>query len=207
MRRFVRSASRAIGDRDAPFCAIAMGRRTHKGILRLVKAFLRAGVLSEEGQDRATITGTSARWRPLTAARQHRPVRSGRALRTKVGSARPGMDTRQASPCRCPGHETRPLRGRLRGHDRRHPRRRRSAPGRGGIGARSDGPAPIGGEDEGLPHRRGVRLPRLAHPAPSRRGRAGKKAVYTYPSKKALASVMAKVRSLTAEQSIERSPT
>ena len=32
----------------------------------------------------------------------------------------------------------------------------------------------------------------------SRRGQAGKKAVYTYPSKQALASVMAKVRSLTA---------
>ena len=31
-----------------------------------------------------------------------------------------------------------------------------------------------------------------------RRGQNGKKAVYTYPSKKALASVMAKVRSLTA---------
>jgi RNA-directed DNA polymerase len=31
-----------------------------------------------------------------------------------------------------------------------------------------------------------------------RRGQAGRKAVYTYPSKKALASVMAKVRSLTA---------
>jgi len=32
----------------------------------------------------------------------------------------------------------------------------------------------------------------------SRRGQAGRKAVYTYPSKKALASVMAKVKSLTA---------
>lgn len=32
----------------------------------------------------------------------------------------------------------------------------------------------------------------------NRRGQSGKKAVYTYPSKKALASVMAKVRSLTA---------
>jgi RNA-directed DNA polymerase len=32
----------------------------------------------------------------------------------------------------------------------------------------------------------------------SRRGQAGRRAVYTYPSKKALASVMAKVRSLTA---------
>ena len=32
----------------------------------------------------------------------------------------------------------------------------------------------------------------------SRRGQPGKKAVYTYPSKQALASVMAKVRSLTA---------
>ena len=41
------------------------------------------------------------------------------------------MDTRQASPRRRPGHEARPLRGRLRGHGRRHPRRRRSAVGRG----------------------------------------------------------------------------
>ena len=29
MRRFVRSRWRETGDRDAPFCAIAMGRRTH----------------------------------------------------------------------------------------------------------------------------------------------------------------------------------
>ena len=35
-----------------------------------------------------------------------------------------------------------------------------------GDGARTDGPAPVGREDQGLPHRRGVRLPRLAHPAP-----------------------------------------
>ena len=34
----------------------------------------------------------------------------------------------------------------------------------------------------------------------SRRGRTGKRAVYTYPSKKALASVMSKVRSLTRRQ-------
>jgi RNA-directed DNA polymerase len=34
----------------------------------------------------------------------------------------------------------------------------------------------------------------------ARRGRAGKRAVYTYPSKKALASVMGKVRSLTRRQ-------
>jgi hypothetical protein len=32
--------------------------------------------------------------------------------------------------------------------------------GRGGRGARPDGLTPIGREDEGLPHRRGVRLPR-----------------------------------------------
>ena len=36
------------------------------------------------------------------------------------------------------------------------------------------------------------------------RGRAGKKAVYTYPSKKALASVMAKVRSLTCRSKHRR---
>ena len=58
---------------------------------------------------------------PLTAAGQHRPVRAGRALRRQVGSARPGMDTRQAPPRRRPGHEARPLRGRLRGHGRTAP--------------------------------------------------------------------------------------
>ena len=47
----------------------------------------------------------------------------------------------------------------------RHPSRRRGPARRGGSGARSDGLAPVGGEDEDCPHRRGLRLPRLPHPA------------------------------------------
>ena len=39
--------------------------------------------------------------------------------------------------------------------------------------------------------------PALAYPAPQPRGRSGKRAIYTYPSKKALASIVEKVRSLT----------
>ena len=57
----------------------------------------------------------------LAAAGQHRPVRAGRALHTQVGGARPGVDARQASSLRRPGHASRPLCGRFRGHGRRHP--------------------------------------------------------------------------------------
>ena len=138
-----------------------------KRVLGWVKAFLQGRGPHRRGPQPGDDHRHTPRRDPLTVAGQHRPVRAGRALRTQVGSARTGVDARQASPRRCPGHEARPLRGRLRGHGRRHPRRRRSAVGRGQHGARSDGPAPVGGQDEGLPHRRGVRLPGLAHPASS----------------------------------------
>ena len=154
-----------------------------KRVLGLVKAFLRAGILTEGGPRPGDDHRHSAGRDPLTAAGQHRPVRAGRALRREVGGARPGLDTRQASPRRCAGHAARPLRGRLRGDGRRHPRRRRSAVGRGRQGARSDGPAPVGGEDEGLPHRRGVRLPRLAHPAPHL-ARAGTASAASTPTRR-----------------------
>ncbi len=52
--------------------------------------------------------------------------------------------------------------------------------------------APVGREDEGLPHRRGVRLLGVPHPTETDRRR-----VYTYPSKRSLASVMEEVRALT----------
>ena len=52
-----------------------------------------------------------------------------RALHPKVGEPRPGMDSCEASPCRGTGHETCPLRGRLRGHGPRNPRGCRSAMG------------------------------------------------------------------------------
>ncbi|MEN3271014.1 hypothetical protein [Pseudonocardia sp.] len=42
------------------------------------------GFLSEEGLNRETRTGT-AEWDPVTAAGQHRPVRTGRALHPQMG--------------------------------------------------------------------------------------------------------------------------
>ena len=86
------------------------------------------------------------------------------------------------------------LRGRLRRAGGRHPRPRRRAARRGGSGARPDRAAPVGGEDDDRPHRRGVRLPRLPHPAADQARVDDKRYVYTWPSKKALASIKAKVQ-------------
>ena len=146
---------------------------------------------------------------PLTAAGQHRPVRAGRALRRQVGSARPGMDTRQASPRRRPGHEARPLRGRLRGHGRTAPA---TTPKRSGTRSarcslrwacacrrRRRGSATS---------TRGSTSSAGASSADAWRGRTGKRAVYTYPSKKALASIIGQgAVAHPPRASIERSPT
>ena len=58
-----------------------------------------------------------------------------------------------------------PLRGRLCGHGGRHQGHAEALRERGRSGAGPDGSAPVGSEDEDLPHRRGLRLPRLPHPA------------------------------------------
>src|SRR5438132_12559581 len=47
----------------------------------------------------------------------------------------------------------------------RDPGARRGPAGGGRDGTRPDGLAPVGGENEGLPHRRGLRLPRVPYPA------------------------------------------
>ena len=71
-----------------------------KRVLGLVKAFLRAGILTEDGLDRDDDHRHSPRRDPLTAAGQHRPVRVWTSTSPQVGSTRPGMDTCQASSCR-----------------------------------------------------------------------------------------------------------
>ncbi len=85
-----------------------------KRVLGWVKAFLRAGVLTEEGANRETITGTpqGGILSPLLANIALSVL--DEHFTAQVGSARPVLDTRQASPCRCSGYETRPLRGRRR---------------------------------------------------------------------------------------------
>ncbi len=56
----------------------------------------------------------------------------------------------------------------------------------------------MGGQDETDPHRGRVRIPRVAHPAPQDRwGTRGTTRVYTYPSKKSLASIIDRIRILT----------
>jgi len=104
--------------------------------------------------------------RPLAAPVQHRSLGSRRSLRRGVGDQQRHLHrspkatsprSAQLSPCA--------LRGRLRGDDLGQPGSRRGHEGGGGGGAGTDGVAPVGGEDDGLPHRSGLRLPRLPPPA------------------------------------------
>ena len=75
---------------------------------------------------------------------------------------------------------------------------RRSAAGRGRSGARTDGPAPVGGQDAGsATSTRGSTSSASASSGAAGEAEPANERVYTYPSKKALASVMDKVRTLT----------
>ena len=75
-----------------------------KRVLGWVKAFLRAGILTEDGLNRETITGTpqGGILSPLLANIALSVLDEHFAA--QVGSARPGLDARQASPRRGPGH-------------------------------------------------------------------------------------------------------
>ncbi len=138
-----------------------------KRVQRLIKAFLKAGVLTEDGSRHRTITGTppvgilspllanialsvldehfTHKWEELgpkwTRAKRHR---AGEPIMRLV---------------RHPG--------RLRDHDPRYPQRRRRAPGRSRSATRSNRSAPIEQQNKSLPHRRRVRLSGLAYPTPS----------------------------------------
>jgi Group II intron, maturase-specific domain len=127
-----------------------------------------------------------SRWRSVEA---RPPDRAGRSRRRWVTPAPPPATAQGTRDL-----PARPLRGRLRRDGQRHPRpRRRLAPG---GGTRGRWAFACRREDEGLPHRRGVRLPRVPHPAadPAKRREL---VVYTCPSKKALASIKDKVRTVT----------
>ncbi|MER5844344.1 reverse transcriptase domain-containing protein [Streptomyces prasinus] len=96
-----------------------------KRVLRLVKAFLEAGVLTEDNNREDTLTGTPQGGILSPTAGEHRPVGARRAPALAVGAGR-GDGHRppaQASPCRWTSELTnRPLRGRLRRPDRRRTR-------------------------------------------------------------------------------------
>ena len=119
-----------------------------------------------------TASPGTPRWAPRKAASSRRCWPTSPCRFSTITSPRPGrrdMATRpRARRRRHGGRHVSPgaLRGRLRGAWWRAPRRTpRSLQDRGGSGALHDGPAPVGGEDDDRPHRRGVRLPRLPHPA------------------------------------------
>jgi RNA-directed DNA polymerase len=171
-----------------------------KRVLDLVKAFLRAGILSEDGLDRATITGT-----PQGGILS--PLLANIALST--------LDEHFARKWEALGSTS-----------TRAKHRRNGVPAYRIVryaddfvvlvgGTRADAEAlwdevstvlaPIGLRlseqksrvchiDEGFDFL-GWRIQRR-----SWQGRTGKRAVYTYPSKKALASVMAKVKSITRRE-------
>jgi len=176
------------------------GRVADKRILGLVKAFLKAGILSEAGLNRNTITGTP---------------QGGILSPLLANIALSALDEHFARKWEALGPEW-----------TRAKRRRQGVPAYRIVryaddfvvmvgGTRNDAQAlwdevaavlaPIGLRlseektrvchiDEGFDFL-GFRIQRR-----SWRGRPGKRAVYTYPSKKTLASVMDKVRSLTRRQ-------
>jgi RNA-directed DNA polymerase len=169
-----------------------------KRVLGLVKAFLRAGILTEEGLDRTTITGT-----PQGGVLS--PLLANIALSV--------LDEHFARKWEALGPTW-----------TRAKHRRAGVPAMRVVryaddflvmvnGTRSDAEA-LWDEVTAVLAPMGLRLSeektRVCHidegfdflgwriQRRHRRGQNGKKAVYTYPSKKALASVTAKVRSLTA---------
>jgi RNA-directed DNA polymerase len=176
------------------------GRVGDKRVLGLVKAFLGAGILAEDGVSRNTITGTpqggilspclanialsvldehfTRKWEELgpewTRAKHRKAgVPTYRLVRYADDYVVMVKGTREHAEA---------LRAETSGV---------LAP----IGLRlSEEKTRVCHIDEGFDFL-GYRIQRR-----SRRGRTGKRAVYTYPSKKALASVMGKVRSLTRRQ-------
>jgi RNA-directed DNA polymerase len=92
-----------------------------KRVLALVRAFLKAGIMTEEGrQVTGTFTGTP-QGGSVAAARQHRAVGAGRALLRQVGRPRHGMAANGAPQARRGHLPDRPLRGLM---PTRPPRRR-----------------------------------------------------------------------------------
>ena len=181
-----------------------MGRVRHrigdKRVLALVKAFLKAGILSEEGVSRETITGTpqggilspllanialsildeyfSAKWEALG------PYWT-RAKRRRAGE--PAMRlVRYADDFVVMVHGTRDQAEALRGE---------VAAVLSPMGLRlSSEKTRVCHINEGFDFL-GWRIQRRRW-----KGRNGKKVIYTYPSKKALASIVGKVRTLTRRE-------
>jgi RNA-directed DNA polymerase len=172
-------------------------RIADKRVLGWVKAFLRAGILTEEGQDRETITGTP----------------QGGVLSPLLANiALSGLDEHFAGKWAALGPEWKRIKHRRAGGPVMRLVRYADDFVVMVAGQRGDAEA-LWGEVAVVLAPMGLRLSeaktRVCHidegfdflgwriQRRAWRGRTGKRAVYTYPSKKALASVVGKVRSLT----------
>ena len=128
-----------------------------KRILALIRGFLKAGVLSEDGVSRRTLTGTpqGGILSPLLANIALSVL--DWHLQRKWDTLGPGRGAREAPAPRGRGDEDDPLRGRLRHPRPRDARRCPGAAGGGRPGPGPDGTETVGGQDETDPHRGGVR--------------------------------------------------
>ena len=136
-----------------------------KRVLALVKAFLKAGILSEDGTLAETDAGT-----PQGSILS--PLLSNVALSVldehiAQAPGGPGASQYERAKRRRQGLPNyRLIRyGRLVPDHQRHQGGRRGAARGDRRGPVHDGPAPVAGKDPDYPHRRGPRLSRLAHPA------------------------------------------
>ena len=149
------------------------GRVGDKRVLALVKAFLRAGILSEDG-----LAGTRVPAHPkagsLAAAGQHRLVGLDEYFADAGGRPVPPPTSgkRRRGGCRSTGSSAMQT---IRGAGRRTKRTRGPAGNGGAVLARWA--APVGGQDE-VCHMTRARLPRVPHPAETET-RHGKRVVYT----------------------------
>ena len=171
-----------------------------KRVLGLVKAFLNAGILSEDGVERDTVTGTPQGGILSPAARQRRTLGPRRSFRRGLGSDRRllGSTPSSAGARVCPPTASSAMRttswwwwpapsADAEGAARTRWQRVLS----------TDRPTPVGREDEDRPHRRGLRLSR-ASASSGTRSEARRSATST-PTlrRRRLASVKAKVRAPT----------
>jgi retron-type reverse transcriptase len=140
-------------------------RISDKRVLGLVKAFLKAGVMTTTGDREETLTGTPQGGILSPAASQYRPIHPGRSFRRAVesddGHGQPAGSTPLSRRGDLPSD---PLRRRFRRRGQGRAAPRRAAARGGGRRLGPSGAAVVTGQDPGGPHRRRVRLPRLPHP-------------------------------------------
>lgn len=172
-------------------------RIADKRVLKLIKAFLRAGILSEDGVNRDTITGTpqGGILSPLLANIALSVLDEHVTAKWEAS----GTDWQRKALRKRGGATYRIVRYAddfvvLVSGQRKHAEAMRDEVSKvlASVGLRlSDAKTTVAHIDEGFDFL-GFRIQRRR-----KKGEAGKRAVYTYPSKKALVSVMDKVRTLT----------